>query len=175
VNYRREVIEEHFGDGSAFGCEIAYLREDPERPLGTAGSLRLLPDRPGDPLLVMNGDLVTQFAVSDLLAAHAREGAMATMAVSDYAHAVPFGVCETDGGRLVRLREKPTSTWLVNAGIYVLDPSLLDHVPAGREFHVPQVLLGCLHRGEPVATWRMADEWLDVGRPSELRRAVGAP
>ena len=174
VNYRREAIEDHFGDGSQFGCRIDYLREDPERPLGTAGSLRLLEERPSDPVLVMNGDLVTQFAVGDMLEVHAREGTAATMAVSDYVHSVPFGVCETDGSRLVRLREKPVSTWLVNAGIYVLDPSLLDHVPADREFHVPQLLLGCLERGEPVGTWRLAGEWLDVGRPAELRRAVGA-
>lgn len=74
VNYLAQVIEDHFGDGKDYGCEIHYLREDPDRPLGTAGSLALIdPESPARkaPLLVMNGDLVTDFSVPDLLASHA--------------------------------------------------------------------------------------------------------
>lgn len=175
VNYLREIIEEHFGDGSQFGCRIDYLREDPGEALGTGGSLRLLLEEghePRCPLLVMNGDLVTEFSVDNLFASHEVTGACATMGVRDYLHTVPFGVVETAGSRLVQFVEKPTKSWLVNAGIYVLEPRLLHRIPAG-EFHVPQLLAESMDRGERINTWMADDEWQDIGRPNELRRAAG--
>jgi dTDP-glucose pyrophosphorylase len=176
VNYLAHVIEEHFGDGDAFGCEIRYLREDPATPLGTAGSLRLLeehPDALAAPLLVMNGDLVTDFLVADLLTSHERAGAKVTIAVSDYEQRIPFGVAEIDDGRLVRLNEKPVASWLVNAGIYVLDPTLVGRVSGEREHHVTALIEDCLARGELVNVWHAQADWQDVGRPAELSRARG--
>lgn len=175
VNYLSEVIEEHFGDGTALGCEIAYLREE-GLSLGTGGSLRLLHDgdrRPEHPLLVINGDLVTDFSVPALLESHRHSRASATLAVRPYTHAVPFGVAQTTGSWLTSLLEKPVESWLVNAGIYVLEPGLLERIPAGREFHVPELLQHCLDRGEHVNAWETDDDWEDVGRPEELVRARG--
>jgi dTDP-glucose pyrophosphorylase len=176
VNYLGDVIEAHFGDGEAFGCRIAYLREDPAHPLGTGGALGLLRGAgllPSSPMLVMNGDLLTQFDVGDLLASHAASGAAATVAVGDHVHELPFGVVEIDGDRLVALREKPAAHWTVNAGVYVLDPALVDRVPAGAAFPLPALLEDCLRRGDPVHVWRLTDEWADVGRPADLARARG--
>ena len=79
IHYLPHVIETHFGDGARFGCEIVYLRE--EQPLGTGGALRLLPERPRDPILVMNGDLVTQADVGRMLDFHAESRAAATIAI----------------------------------------------------------------------------------------------
>lgn len=176
VNYLAEIVEAHFGDGSAFGCSIDYLREERGRPLGTGGALGLLADlghEPPAPLLAMNGDLVTQFSVADLLAGHEQSGAQATVAVRPYAHDIPFGVVHVDGTRLLRFEEKPVVSWPINAGIYVLEPQLLPRVPRGQLFPLPGLLEDCLRRGEPVNVWRTDDEWQDIGRPGELASARG--
>lgn len=176
VNYLAEMVEEHFGDGSDFGCTIEYLREERGRPLGTGGALGLLADlghEPRRPLLAMNGDLVTQFSVADLLSSHDESGALATVAVRAYAHDIPFGVVHVDGTKLVRFQEKPVASWPINAGIYVLDPRLLPRVPRGELFPLPGLLEDCLRRGEPVNVWRTTDDWQDIGRPGELASARG--
>jgi dTDP-glucose pyrophosphorylase len=176
VNYLADIVEKHFGDGSQFGCTIEYLREATSRPLGTGGALRLLSDlgyQPDRPILVMNGDLITSFSVSDLLASHLTQERVATIAVSEYRHQVPFGVLESVGGDLVRIVEKPTSAWAVNAGIYVLDPRLLPRIPANENFPITRLFDDCLTRGERVGLWSMKENWQDIGRPDELAQARG--
>lgn len=173
VNYLASVIEEHFGDGARFGCRIEYLRED--RPLGTAGALSLLPEAPTAPLVVLNGDLLTQVNIGDLLAVHERGRHQATMAVTEYTHTVPFGVVETEGDRITALVEKPTHAWWANAGIYCLAPALVGRVQKDEETPMTTLLGDCIARGEPVGAYRVRGDWLDVGRPDELKKARGEP
>ena len=176
VNYLADIIEKHFGDGSQFGCTIEYLREEVSRPLGTGGALRLLPDlgyQPDRPILVMNGDLITSFSVTDLLASHSARDRVATIAVSEYRHQVPFGVLESMDGDLARIVEKPTSSWQVNAGVYVLDPRLLPRIPADENFPITRLFDDCLQRGERIGLWEMRENWQDIGRPDELAQARG--
>ncbi len=171
VNYLADVIESFFGDGSSHGCCIEYLREP--QPLGTGGALALLPRRPAGPLLVLNGDLVTQCDFGRMLSFHADGGFKATVGIHEYIHTVPYGVIEADGSRVVGLREKPTVTWLANAGVYVLDVEVLERVPAGVHFPLPALVEECLDRREPVGAFRIEDDWVDVGRHDELGRARG--
>lgn len=176
LNYLGEVIERHFRDGSAFGCEIEYLREEPETPLGTGGALSLLATHgftPTDPLIVLNGDLVTDFSVRDMLDSHQASGCTATVAVREYSHPVPYGVAELHDDAIVRFIEKPVASWTVNAGIYVLDPSLLELVPADRNFPMTELLDVAIGRGQQVNAWHSDGDWQDVGHPAELRRARG--
>ncbi len=172
VNHLANVIETHFGDGAQFGCRIEYLREDV--PLGTGGPLSLLPERPGDPLLVMNGDLVTQISVGRLLEFHARGRYAATVGVRPYTVEIPFGVAEAHDGELEQLREKPTIQLLVNAGIYVLAPDALALVPRGQEFPITDLLTQIRGGGCRVGAFLVEDEWADIGRTEELRKARGA-
>lgn len=171
INYLGHIIEQHFGDGSDFGCEIQYLRES--EPLGTAGGLSLLPARPEHPLLVMNGDLVTQANVAELIDFHTRGGYAATVGLRQHRIDIPFGVAETRADRLVRLDEKPSLTFAVNAGMYVISPATLDRVPAGSPFNITDLLQQCLDSGTSVGAHLIAEDWADVGRPDELRRANG--
>jgi len=176
VNYLAEQIEAHFGTGERFGCRIEYLYENASAPLGTAGALGLLPDavRSAElPLLVMNGDLLTQFSPAALLDHHVARGNVITVGTRDYLHQIPFGVVETDGDRLVSLREKPTEGWQVNAGIYALSTGVIRRIGAGAALDMPEVISDCLGREEPVGAFAVEGEWLDVGRVSELRRARG--
>jgi NDP-sugar pyrophosphorylase family protein len=171
VNYLAEVIERHFGDGSHFGCRIEYLRETEE--MGTGGPLSLLPERPRHPILVMNGDLITQFDAGQLLDFHERGKFIATVGVRPYSVAVPFGVVDIQDDSLLGMREKPTVGMLVNAGIYVLSPEALDLVPRGEPYPITQLFASALARRCPVGAHLIEDEWLDIGRPDELRRARG--
>jgi dTDP-glucose pyrophosphorylase len=171
VNYMADLVERHFGDGSEFGCSIEYLRE--ERPLGTAGALSLLAEMPTDPLLVVNGDLLTQFDVGQMLSCHEEGRHVATIGIQEYSHSIPFGVVETRGKQAIRLSEKPIEVWSVNAGVYVLEPSLLTRVPKGKEYSMPTLLEECLERSESVGTFGLDDDWIDVGRREDLMRARG--
>ena len=171
VNYMAEVIEEHFQDGQAHGCEIQYLRES--HPLGTAGALSLLPEQPHHPILVLNGDLLTQVHLGELLEFHERERHHATVAVTEYAHTVPFGVVEMEGNRIVDMAEKPSTTWWTNAGIYALSPDVVGRVKRDEELQMPGLIGDCIGRGESVGAFRIVGDWLDVGRPDELKKARG--
>ncbi len=169
LNYRGEVIEDHFGDGGQFGVRIEYLRET--EPLGTAGALALLPEPATDPLLLMNGDLVTSADLGGLLDAHAGGGYAATIGIRRYLHSVPFGCVERDGPNVVRIEEKPTLSREVNAGIYALQPDLVRRVPSGRASTMPALIDGALERGEPVGAFEIQDDWIDVGLREQLDQA----
>lgn len=176
VNYHARVIEDHFGDGSNHGCAISYLRETPESPLGTAGALRLLDSSQAldHPLLVMNGDLVTNFDVEGILEHHDAADAAATVAVHDYWHEIPFGVVGFDSNsRVVALEEKPAVSWPVNAGIYVLNPAVIDRIPPNVEFPLTTLLADLIAAGQPVAAWPLTGQWEDIGHLNALRRARG--
>jgi dTDP-glucose pyrophosphorylase/predicted transcriptional regulator len=170
INYLGHKIEEYFGDGSRLGCEIDYLRE--AEPLGSGGPLSLLPP-PERPVLVLNGDLVTQCDVGDLLDFHERGGFTATLGIRTYTTEVPFGVAEVEGDRLLSLREKPSERSLINAGIYVLSPEAVATVPAGQEYPMTALFERLLAEGKPVGARLLESDWLDVGGHAELRRARG--
>lgn len=166
VHYLGHMIEEHFGDGARFGCKISYLRE--KRPLGTGGALSMLKHVPEHPLVVMNGDLITQANIASMLAFHKSGGHAATMAIRRYGHRVPFGCVELAGHRIVRLEEKPLLERAINAGIYVLNPSLVRRIPR-RFFPITELFEQCLSRNEKVGAFEIEEEWVDVGQREQLK------
>lgn len=171
INYLGHVIEDHFGDGEAFGCRIRYLRE--KVALGTGGSLSLLPDVADAPVLVMNGDLVTQADIGGILDFHEAGDYVATSCLRPYQVEVPFGVAEVRGNRLLAFREKPTESMLINAGIYVLSPKALRMIPKKREYPITTLFETCLAKRLPVGAHVLEGDWMDVGRHEELRKARG--
>lgn len=169
VNYRREMIEEHFGDGRAFGVEIDYVQED--RAMGTAGALSLLRHRPDAPFIVMNGDLLVALQFSEMLAFHADTGATATMVVREYEQQVPYGVVRAEGSRMTGIEEKPVERYFVNGGIYVLSPDALDLIPAGEPMDMPTLLSRINESGGRVSVYPLRDYWRDIGRLDDLEAA----
>jgi dTDP-glucose pyrophosphorylase len=169
VNYLAQMIEDHFGDGGRFHCSIEYLRES--EPLGTGGPLGLLPERPGAPLLVMNGDLLTNLHFTRLLRFHENHGNAMTIALREHRVSVAYGVAELSAHRITRLVEKPSLRYDVNAGVYVVDPSLLQLIPTGQAFPITDLANACLSRDLPVGGYRMDESWIDVGLPEEYHRA----
>jgi dTDP-glucose pyrophosphorylase len=170
VNYLADQIERHFGDGSRLGCQISYLHEDV--PLGTGGPLSLLPPLEA-PLLVCNGDLVTQCDVGRMLDFHANGNYAATCGLRPYSVDVPFGVVTVSGDRVVGLEEKPTHRMLINAGIYVFSTVAVGMVPQSISFPITDLLARLLASGLQVGAHVVQEEWMDVGGHAELRRAQG--
>jgi NDP-sugar pyrophosphorylase family protein len=171
VNYLGDVIESHFGDGSAFGARIDYLRE--ERPLGTAGALGLLPEPPTEPLLLLNGDLVTSADLGGLLAFHVAGGFDATIGFRRYLHTIPFGSVERERDTVVGLVEKPTIEREVNTGMYALDPAVVALVERNEPVSMPDLIATALEAGRPVGAFEIEDDWVDVGQREQLVRARG--
>jgi dTDP-glucose pyrophosphorylase len=169
VGYLGNVIEDHFGDGWRLGAQIDYLRED--SPLGTGGAIGLLPQLPEEPILVLNGDLVTQADLGALLDAHIADDRIATIGIRRYVHAVPFGCVDRDGDRVLRLEEKPALTRDVNTGIYALSPALVARVEPGKPVALPDLVGEALERGERVGAFEIEDDWIDVGQREQLDRA----
>jgi dTDP-glucose pyrophosphorylase len=171
INYLGHLIEEHFGDGSAFGCRIEYLRE--EISLGTGGALTLLPFTPTTPILVMNGDQITRIDIDRLLAFHEAHEAKATIVVGSYEHQIPFGVINHENGRLSSLVEKPTIDFFISQGIYVLNPEVLSCVPCGCNFPITQLFEELLARNQAVAVYHAVNDWVDIGSMDDFRKASG--
>lgn len=169
VNYKAEMVREHFGDGSRWGVDIRYLHE--RERLGTAGALSLLEERPTSPLLVMNGDIMTRVNFESLMEFHLRNQAVATLGVREFSHTVPFGVVRMDGNRLLSLVEKPVEKVFVSAGIYVLQPEVLDLVPPNRYFDMPTLFQELMDQGLPTVGFPIHEYWLDIGRMEDFERA----
>ncbi len=163
-----DVIASHFGDGRAFGVELQYVAED--RPLGTAGALRLMSPPPG-PLLVVNGDILTGLNYHDLLSYHREMGADATVGLRNYDVQVPYGVVDCSGNAVTGLREKPTQRFLVNAGVYLLDPGVLSYIPADQRFDMTDLIQRLLDAGKRVVGFPIVEYWLDIGQPADYERA----
>ncbi len=168
VNYLGAIIEEYFGDGSQFGCSIEYLHED--EPLGTGGAISLIPDKLQYPFILLNGDLITEVNIDHLLAFHTSGGYIATMGVKRYFHHVPYGCIETKDNNIVALIEKPTLEKLVNAGVYVINPELIDIVPR-QFFPITKLIEQYLNSNKSIGAFEILEEWTDIGQHNELHKA----
>lgn len=169
VNYLKEQIQSHFQDGSAWGARIQYLEEN--KPLGTAGALSLLPQRPDHPFLVLNGDVLTRVDYARLLNFHSEREAAATLCVRLHNTQIPYGVVRMDDVMVQAMEEKPVLSHYVNAGIYLLEPVLLEFVPTDRFLDMPQLMEKAIANQHRVRAFPIHEYWLDVGLPETLDRA----
>jgi dTDP-glucose pyrophosphorylase len=168
VNYLKEQIIDHFADGCRWGVSIEYLVENV--PLGTAGSLQLLPDGLREPFLVLNGDVLTRLNPSHLLHFHREHQAQATLCVREHEFTVPFGVVRANGVELAGFEEKPTYRHMVNAGIYVIDPQLIPLLLPNQATDMPSLLQSAQQAGHRIAVCPIHEYWIDVGRPETLEQ-----
>lgn len=170
VHYRARVIEEHFGDGSAWSLRIRYLRE--ERPLGTAGSLSLLPEMQ-EPFFVTNGDVITDLDFRSMYTVHLTRNSDFTMAVKRYEYQVPYGVVELDQDHVVKIKEKPLLKNYVNAGIYVLSPTVLPIVPANTRYDMTDLINALIRTNKRLCSYNVDGPWTDIGEKKEYCRVNG--
>jgi dTDP-glucose pyrophosphorylase/CBS domain-containing protein len=171
VNYLKEQIQSYFKDGSAWGASIQYLEE--KKQLGTAGALSLLPQHNGYPFLVINGDVLTRVDYTNLMRFHADHQSTATLCVREHCTQIPYGVVRLDDFKVVALEEKPVLTHYINAGIYLLNPDLLELVPKNTFLDMPHLLGNIAKQGRTVSAFPIHEYWLDIGHPETLERAHG--
>ena len=169
VNYRREMIEDYFKDGSQWGVEIEYLKED--QRLGTAGALSLFSCYSDLPLIVMNGDLLTKINFHHLLDFHTLHSADATMCVREYDFQVPFGVVSLKNEHILSIDEKPIHRFFVNAGIYVLNPSVLQLIQSNEQLDMPHLFNKMRYASHKLLAFPLREYWLDVGRMDDFEKA----
>jgi NDP-sugar pyrophosphorylase family protein len=171
VNYLKEQIISYFGDGDDWGINIHYIEES--KPLGTVGGLSLLENTPTSNLLILNGDVLTKVNFEELLKFHEDSKAQATLCVREHVVQIPFGVIEMSGSTVNNLEEKPNLTKYVSAGIYVVSPALLQHIPHDTFFDMPQLISSAISKDLQVSAFPIHEYWLDVGHPEALAQANG--
>jgi mannose-1-phosphate guanylyltransferase len=167
VSYLPDAIRNHFGDGHDFGVKLTYCMEN--EPLGTAGAVKNAASYLDRTFIVLNGDIFTEMDLAEMFSSHANKEAKATIALTWVDNPSAFGVVETDKNyRVKRFIEKPppgtaTTNW-INAGTYILEPEVLDHIPAGQHYMFERGLFpGLLDAGEPVFGYPYRGYWLDMG------------
>ena len=169
VNYKSHIIQDYFGDGSKFGVNVEYILE--EQRMGTAGALSLLKEKPTEPFFVMNGDLLTDVNFSHLLDFHSFGNSEATMCVREYEYQIPYGVIEIKDSEISSIVEKPIQKFFVNAGIYVLSPSVFNYIPENEFFDMPTLFNILIEKQKKVSSFPIHEYWLDIGRMSDFEQA----
>jgi dTDP-glucose pyrophosphorylase/predicted transcriptional regulator len=169
THYKSEQIKDYFKDGSQYGVNIHYVHED--TPLGTAGSLGLLPKDISDlPMIVMNGDLLTKVDFEDLLNFHNDSDSDATMCIREYDVQVPFGEVEINEGKVGSIKEKPLHKFFVNAGIYVLNNNVIKKIDGKTYLDMPDFLENELNNNG-INAFPIHEYWQDIGRIEEYTKA----
>lgn len=169
VNYRAQMIMDYFGDGSRWGVSIQYLQED--KPLGTAGALALLPAKPREPFMVMNADILTKINMAKLLEFHKEKQGIATICVKEHHKEIPYGIVAFEENHLQHIEQKPVQRFFINAGIYVLNPEVLDYIPLQSFFDIPDLIKKLLEEGKVIKVFPIREYWIDIGRLDEYERA----
>ncbi|AXV36695.1 MAG: NTP transferase domain-containing protein [Methanobacteriaceae archaeon] len=170
IGHLGELLMAFFGDGSKYGVNINYTKED--KPLGTAGPLSLIREDVDGPFLMMNGDVLTNINYADLMKYHNKKGDIATVALNKRVVNIDFGVTEIDSdNKIVGYKEKPVIDYLVSMGVYIFDNRVLDYIEDDTYFDLPDLINRLISNGETVNGYLFDGYWLDIGRHDDYERA----
>jgi dTDP-glucose pyrophosphorylase len=168
VNYKSEIIENYFQDGIAYGVKIEYIREN--KRLGTAGGIKLAEDYLDEPFFVINGDIFTNLNVENMMEFHMKNNYDITIGTRKHSFQIPYGVVKTNGSNVVALEEKPTIEYLINGGVYCLNPDLIDFIPDNKYFEITDLIDICIKNGKKVGSYEIMDYWMDIGRIEDYNK-----
>tara|TARA_B100000953_G_scaffold297662_1_gene292931 strand:- start:1182 stop:2210 length:1029 start_codon:yes stop_codon:yes gene_type:complete len=168
VRYKANDIKSYFGNGKKFNVNITYLEE--KEPLGTAGSLSLLEKKDNSPVIVMNGDLMTSINYEQLLKFHLKSKKDITLCTVNYDILIPFGTVNINNSEISGIKEKPLESYLINAGIYVIEQTVIDGMKKGENKDMTYLIEKYLHK-KSVAVFPLHEHWLDIGNPENLKKA----
>ncbi|MDX4059300.1 nucleotidyltransferase family protein [Aliarcobacter skirrowii] len=170
INYLGEQIKEYFKDGSKWDISIKYIEET--KKLGTAGALFQLKKMIHKPLIVMNGDIITDLDFRHFLTFHQEMNSLSTMCLSKQIHQVPFGVVEFDNNfNIVSMKEKPKHEYYVNMGIYVVSPEVLHYIPENEYYDMPTLFQNLINDKKNARVFVFDGLWNDIGRVEDYKSA----
>ncbi len=169
LGYKSSVIRDYFQDGSRFGVNIDYVVE--EKRMGTAGALTLLKKKFDKPFFVMNGDILTNINYTYMLDFHELNNSKATMCVREYDIEVPYGVVKINQENISSIEEKPTHSFFVNAGIYLLEPECIDLIPKDQFYDMPLLFKQLIDAKDKTISFPLQEYWLDIGSHSDFSKA----
>jgi dTDP-glucose pyrophosphorylase len=169
INYLGDQIEAYFGDGSAKNVHISYVREN--KPLGTIGAVSQIQDFKHEYVLITNSDLLTNMDYEHFfLDFLAQEADMAVVTIP-YQVNIPYAVLETEEGRVLNFKEKPTYTYYSNGGVYLVKRELFDHLPKNDYFNATDLIDELIRQNKKVYSYPLMGYWLDIGSPDDFERA----
>ncbi len=175
LGYLGNLVRAYFGDGSKFGVNIDYVDENPKKPLGTGGAIKLAREFVKDSFIVSNCDELKDINIPRMFRLHKRKNALATIALTTVSDPSGYGVARLDGSRIIEFVEKPKKSeapsYLVNSGFYILEPRVVDMIPEGKfcmleEFIFPKLAEQGKLRGFP-----FSGQWFDISSSENLEKA----
>lgn len=169
INYLGDMIKDYFGSGDKFGVQIDYVEE--KRPLGTAGSLSLIKSIISDPIIVTNGDVLTDMSYRSILDFHIQNDSAATMAVRIAEHRSEYGIVTLNGINIENFVEKPVQRVHLNAGVYCLNSDVLKELNPKEACDMPDLFLRLKSKQKNITAFPMHEKWMDVGRPIDFQNA----
>ena len=169
LGYLGQLIRSFCGDGSQWDTDIVYSHE--QEPLGTIGPLRLLKNQLKGSFLTLNGDLITNLNLQDLMGFHREKRGLISVAVTEKNVETDLGIIETQNGQMTGFKEKPTMKFFASTGIYCMEPEILDLIPNGVPFGFDDLMYCMLEQKLPVYIYKHDGLWLDIGREEDFRNA----
>lgn len=169
TNYKSDLFEKYFKYLIDPGIKITISKET--EPLGTAGPLKLLKSSLKEPFLVMNGDILTTLDFNKLKNVHIMNNAKLTIATKEMEMPLYYGVIESsDGIRVDNVKEKPSVKSEINAGIYFVNPEVINEIPDGL-YHMTDLIKALLSKKMVVVKYKIDEYWLDIGQLSTYQKA----
>jgi dTDP-glucose pyrophosphorylase len=173
INYLFEQIENYFKDGSSLGVNIDYIIEN--KRMGTAGSIAFI-DKIEEQFFLVNGDLLTSVNFNDFLSSHLNSKADISVCLSKHKYQLPFALVQVEKtNKIVSIQEKPTFEYLINAGMYILEPHIIKLIPKNNYMDITTIIEEALNNNYLVNSFLYDGYWLDIGRKEELEKANNFP
>lgn len=169
LNYKGNVIEEYFGDGKNLDINIEYVRET--KKLGTAGSIKLAENKLDKPFIVINGDILTGIDFDGFFNYHMKNKHDITVGVRNYDMKIPYGVIVMEDKLIKSLQEKPSYNFYINSGVYVLNKSVVKHIPKDKEYNMTDLIEKVIELGGRCGTYSITEYWSDIGQIDDFKKA----
>ena len=169
VNHKAEIIENYFQDGAVHGVKIHYIRE--KKRLGTAGGIKEAEAFLDRPFFVINGDILTNLRAENMMAFHQENGFDITVGIRKDSYQIPYGVIEVDNSNITRINEKPTVDYMINSGIYCLNPSVIEFIPKDSYFEITELINICIENGLKIGGYEITEYWMDIGHLQDYHKA----
>ncbi len=169
VKYLGEQIANHFGNGTNKNVQIEYIWED--KPLGTAGALSLVKKFQTEQVLLMNSDLLTNVNFEIMYKTLLNSKADMVVASTEYKVDIPYAIFKTDGNQVIDFKEKPSEVYHANAGVYILNKSLINKIPKNTFFDITDLMENIVRSGGKLVYCPIVGYWIDIGKSADYKQA----